>query len=570
MVVEKREEFVGLNGVKIEKENSMRAGLFNSPSPSPQQRLRKEFRRRSPARRRPTYLSLLLVAGVLFIGGFVFVGLPWQPNPSQPMVGRVTSGDGLADGAHSLDSLPRQLGDQMTLCKSYAVIAKENNNLQLAWHLSAQIRAAQQILSTAATRGTAVLWEEAEPIMREMSALIFEAKELHYDSATMLMKLKAEMQALEEMANTAATQSATFGQLAAEAVPKSLHCLSLRLVIKWAADEKLRGKIKAMQKSFAPKLTDTNLYHFCVFSDNVLGASVVINSTIMNSLHPERLVFHVVTDAVNDGAMKTWFALNGFKGVAIEIRNVESFTFLNATYVPVLKQLQDAETQSYYFRSNTQGGGEAQKTALKFRNPKYLSMLNHLRFYIPEVYPTLKKVVFLDDDVVVQRDLSELFSLDLHNNVNGAVETCLESFHRFHKYLNFSHPKIKSHFDPDACGWAFGMNVFDLVKWREKNVTARYHYWQEQNVDRTLWKLGTLPAGLLAFYGLTEPLDRRWHILGLGYDANIDAESIENGAVVHYNGNMKPWLKLAMSRYKPVWERYVDYENSYLQQCNFH
>lgn len=46
----------------------------------------------------------------------------------------------------------------------------------------------------AATRGSPVLWEEAEPIMREMSALIFQAKELHYDSATMLMKLKAEMQ----------------------------------------------------------------------------------------------------------------------------------------------------------------------------------------------------------------------------------------------------------------------------------------------------------------------------------------------------------------------------------------
>ncbi|KAG0617304.1 hypothetical protein M758_5G180000 [Ceratodon purpureus] len=569
MMLEKKEVFVGMNGVKIGKGEGMRAGLYNSPSPTPQQR-RKDLGRRGSARRRPSYVSLLLIAGLVFVGGFVFVGLQWHPSPSHYVPGRVTAGDGLNDDALSLDSLPRQLGDQMTLCKSYAVIAKENNNLQLAWHLSAQIRAAQQLLSLAATRGTPVVWEEAEPIMREMSALIFQAKELHYDSATMLMKLKAEMQALEEMANTAATQSATFGQLAAEAIPKSLHCLSLRLVTKWATDEKLRNKVQVMQNSFAPKLTNSSLYHFCVFSDNVLGASVVINSTIMNANDPELLVFHVVTDAVNLGAMQTWFALNDFKGVAIEIRNVESFTWLNATYVPVLKQLQDADTKSYYFKSNSQGGGEAQKTALKFRNPKYLSMLNHLRFYIPEVYSKLDKVVFLDDDVVVQRDLSDLFSLDLHGNVNGAVETCLESFHRFHKYLNFSHPKIKSSFDPEACGWAFGMNVFDLVKWRENNVTARYHYWQEQNVDRTLWKLGTLPAGLLAFYGLTEPLDRRWHILGLGYDANIDAESIDSGAVVHYNGNMKPWLKLAMSRYKPVWERYVDYQNSYLQQCNFH
>jgi alpha-1,4-galacturonosyltransferase len=129
-----------------------------------------------------------------------------------------------------------------------------------------------------------------------------------------------------------------------------------------------------------------------VFSDNVLGASVVVNSTIMNAHSPERLVFHVVTDAVNYGAMQTWFSINDFKDVVIEIKTVESFTWLNASYVPVLKQLQDAETQSYYFRSTGQNEGEVQKTALKFRNPKYLSMLNHLRFYIPEVYPELDKV----------------------------------------------------------------------------------------------------------------------------------------------------------------------------------
>jgi alpha-1,4-galacturonosyltransferase len=98
------------------------------------------------------------------------------------------------EGVLSPNSLSRQLGDQMTLCKSYAVIAKENSNLQLAWHLSAQIRASQQLLSLAATRGSPIVWKEVKPIMQEMSSLIYQAKELHYDSATMLMKLKAEMQ----------------------------------------------------------------------------------------------------------------------------------------------------------------------------------------------------------------------------------------------------------------------------------------------------------------------------------------------------------------------------------------
>jgi alpha-1,4-galacturonosyltransferase len=108
------------------------------------------------------------------------------------------------------------------------------------------------------------------------------------------------------------------------------------------------------------------------------------------------------------------------------------------------------------------------------------------------------------------------------------------------------------------------------VAWKKANVTSRYHHWQQQNVDRTLWKLGTLPPGLLTFYGLTEPLDREWHILGLGYDPNVDPQAIEAGAVVHYNGNMKPWLKLAMNRYKYIWEKYVNYSHPLLQQCNVH
>ncbi|KAI3684101.1 hypothetical protein L2E82_49952 [Cichorium intybus] len=40
---------------------------------------------------------------------------------------------------------------------------------------------------------------------------------------------------------------------------------------------------------------------------------------------------------------------------------------------------------------------------LKFWNPKYLSIMIHLRFYLPEIFPNLSKVVFLDDDIVVQK-----------------------------------------------------------------------------------------------------------------------------------------------------------------------
>lgn len=89
-----------------------------------------------------------------------------------------------------------------------------------------------------------------------------------------------------------------------------------------------------------------------------------------------------------------------------------------------------------------------------------------------------------------------------------------------------------------------------------------------QNEDRTLWKLGTLPPGLITFYNLTHPLDRRWHVLGLGYDPALNQTEIENAGVIHYNGNYKPWLDLAFPRYQTYWSKYVEFDNPYLLRCN--
>ncbi|XP_074379859.1 putative galacturonosyltransferase 10 [Apium graveolens] len=528
-----------------------------------------DFRR--PVRRRFSIVFWLTLCGLVVLLFIVVLSRESQPSSRSILPQRTYTQEKIVDGLNiteemlSADSVTRQLGDQIALAKGFVVIAKESNNLQFSWELSAQIRISQFLLSNAALRRNPLTISEAETAVRDMALLLYQAQqELHYDSATMIMRLKAKIQGLEEQLSSVSEKSSKYGQIVAEEVPKSLYCLGVRLSTEWFRYSNMQRKI-IEKRQLATKLTDNNMYHFCVFSDNILATSVVVNSTALNSENPDMIVFHLVTDEVNYAAMKAWFTINSFKGVTVDVQKIEEFSWLNASYVPVLKQLQDSDTRSYYFSGNNDGG----KTPIKFRNPKYLSMMNHLRFYIPEVYPSLNKVVFLDDDVVVQKDLSPLFTIDLNGNVNGAVETCMETFHRYHKYLNYSHPLIRSHFDPDACGWAFGMNVFDLVEWRKRNVTGIYHYWQEKNIDRTLWKLGTLPPGLLTFYGLTEPLNPTWHVLGLGY-TNVDPQLIENGAVLHFNGNLKPWLKIGMEKYKPIWDKYINYSHSLLQQCNVH
>lgn len=91
-----------------------------------------------------------------------------------------------------------------------------------------------------------------------------------------------------------------------------------------------------------------------------------------------------------------------------------------------------------------------------------------------------------------------------------------------------------------------------------------------QGNERPLWKAGSLPLGWIAFYDKTMALDRRWHVLGLGYDSAVRRGDIEQAAVIHYDGVMKPWLDIAIGRYKGYWSQYVKYDHPYLQQCNIH
>lgn len=70
-------------------------------------------------------------------------------------------------------------------------------------------------------------------------------------------------------------------------------------------------------------------------------------------------------------------------------------------------------------------------------------------------------MLFLDDDVVVQRDLTPLWSINLHGKVNGAMVICEVRFHHLSKYLNSS-KFFPNGFDGNACAWMSGLNIIDL------------------------------------------------------------------------------------------------------------
>ncbi|XP_071707581.1 probable galacturonosyltransferase 4 [Rutidosis leptorrhynchoides] len=456
-----------------------------------------------------------------------------------------------------VDTRVRYLKDQLIRARVYLSLSATRTNAQFNRELRLRMKEVQRALGDATKDSD--LPRNTNDKLKAMDQTLAKGKQIQDDCTGVVKKLRAIIHSTEEQLRVHQKQALFLTHLTAKTVPKGLHCLPLRL-----STEYYSLKSSAQQFPNQEKLEDPELFHYALFSDNVLATAVVVNSTVSNAKHPSNHVFHIVTDKLNYAAMRMWFLANPPSKATIQVQNIDEFTWLNASYSPVLKQLASQNMIDYYFRTHK----AESDSNLKFRNPKYLSMMNHLRFYLPEIFPKLSKVVFLDDDVVVQKDLSGLWSIDLKGKVIGAVETCGENFHRFDRYLNFSNPIIAKNFDPRACGWAYGMNVFDLDEWKKQNITDVYHSFQTLNKDRQLWKLGTLPPGLITFWKRVYPLDRSWHVLGLGYNPSVSQREIERAAVIHYNGNLKPWLEIGIPKFRGYWNRFVDYDQTYMRDCN--
>ncbi|XP_022774547.1 probable galacturonosyltransferase 14 isoform X2 [Durio zibethinus] len=381
------------------------------------------------------------------------------------------------------------------------------------------------------------------------SQLVSEMKNNQYDAKTFAFMLRAMMEKLEREIRESKFSELMNKHFAASSIPKGIHCLSLRLTDEYSSNAHARRQLPSPE--LLPVLSNNSYHHFVLSTDNILAASVVVTSAVQSSLEPEKIVFHIITDKKTYAGMHSWFALNPVSPAIVEVKGVHQFDWLTRENVPVLEAVENHNGIRNYYHGNHIAGANLSDTTRTFasklqaRSPKYISLLNHLRIYLPE------------------------------GKVNGAVETCkgedewVMSKH-FRNYFNFSHPLIAKHLDPDECAWAYGMNIFDLRAWRKTNIRETYHSWLKENLksNLTMWKLGTLPPALIAFKGHVHPIDPSWHMLGLGYQSKTNIENVKRAAVIHYNGQSKPWLQIGFDHLRPFWAKYVNYSNDFVRNCH--
>ncbi len=164
------------------------------------------------------------------------------------------------------------------------------------------------------------------------------------------------------------------------------------------------------------------------------------------------------------------------------------------------------------------------------------------RLYAPGEFPSYERVLYIDCDVLVERDIGELFSVDLNGTIAAAVPHGPTPF--------VSQFKEQHGVSADVPVFNAGVLAIDPQKWAAQNVARRAVEWIDTQDEDNLFFPDQDAINVL-LEGQIKPLDPKWNLearyhreewMGLSdWWSQHDGKDV----IVHYTGPHKPWKQWA-------------------------
>jgi lipopolysaccharide biosynthesis glycosyltransferase len=172
----------------------------------------------------------------------------------------------------------------------------------------------------------------------------------------------------------------------------------------------------------------------------------------------------------------------------------------------------------------------------------HVSLATYFRLLIPSLLDSsIKKVLFLDSDMIIRREISSFWRLDISNYAHAAVEN---------SGLDPVYPQ-KLGIDPGNSYFNAGVLLINLEAWRDKNVQTEGIDFMDRYPDRIVfWDQDVLNYLLQGSWLKVTP---RWNAQEvffkdytsdeLGITAQEHEEIKSNPSIVHFtgSGSCKPW-----------------------------
>lgn len=302
---------------------------------------------------------------------------------------------------------------------------------------------------------------------------------------------------------------------------------------------------------------------FCTDDRDLRPMMAAINSTVANSVNPSKLVIHIISSKEK---VDSYGQIIRQK---IDLKGAVVTTHHNSD---LHQHIRDIVT----FRNTSEARQELS------------SPFNFAPFYMDQFIgndgPLPERLLYLDTDVIVEGDLSQLVEISMNDFPVAAVEDCLQHLAMYIIFdvinrMGWMRKGVTGH----LCVFNRGVFLMDVRKWREMRMTDEIELWMKRyrETQEDIYKYGmSQPPWLLAVAGRYKKLTTDWNCRGLGRDSLTTNETLlmkraglnkkarkalglelkygiikpfvalcSNVAnVLHFNGRIKPWFLENLSK----------------------
>ncbi|KLV17836.1 hypothetical protein ABW02_24520 [Niallia circulans] len=185
----------------------------------------------------------------------------------------------------------------------------------------------------------------------------------------------------------------------------------------------------------------------------------------------------------------------------------------------------------------------------------HISEATYYRLMISELFrEDVKKVIYLDCDILVRKDITELWNIDIGDFVVGAIK-----FNEYDGYDKIDIPKGAPYFNA-------GVLVINLDKWRKENITIKAFEYIKKYPEKLIAHDQSILNFLLHdnWFQIDYKWNLRTQLFSLDYKSagfdNIESfeEVKENPSIVHFTTASKPWHYLNDHPFKKEYFFYLD------------
>jgi lipopolysaccharide biosynthesis glycosyltransferase len=179
------------------------------------------------------------------------------------------------------------------------------------------------------------------------------------------------------------------------------------------------------------------------------------------------------------------------------------------------------------------------------------------RIYLEDILPLeINKVLYLDSDIIVNDNLTELYNTDIDEYYIAAVE----DFHEFHS-LHILDNK-RDYFNS-------GVLLINLKKWRDDNFLRKCVEYTNINFDKIILPDQDILNGTLN--GNWKRLGVNWNVTTLIFNNDVIFEDLgitkdvqkakDNPSIIHYTTIYKPWKFITKHPFKDRYFYFLDKTN---------